>query len=260
MKLATASFRSDATSNGGPHPSNSPSNGITSLPGLPVILDPRAPFDIARSFLYRFYRLGSLPTLFSQSGDFYKWSGRHYPEVEESTIRVQLYEYLDEALRPTEDGTRPFKPTKQRIDQVLDALRAAANLDRQQIAPVWLGDVPAPANEILPCRNGLLHLPTGRLFSHTPEFFCHNVLDFDYDADAPLPIQWLEFLNELWPGDDEAISTLQEIFGLCLTGDTRYQKMFLLWSAPQRQGDNRAGSDGTGWPRKCGWPEPFEPC
>jgi putative DNA primase/helicase len=102
-------------------------------------------------------------------------------------------------------------------------------------APVWLGDAPVPANEIVACRNGLLDLPSGQLLPHTPEFFCHNVLDFDFDPTEPAPIHWLKFVSDLWPDDPGAIETVQEIFGLCLTSDTRYQKAFML-IGPRRSG------------------------
>jgi putative DNA primase/helicase len=39
----------------------------------------------------------------------------------------------------------------------------------------------------------------------------------------------------LWPDDQEAIDTLQEVFGYCLTGDTQQQKAFLL-VGPKRSG------------------------
>src|SRR4029077_2663712 len=52
---------------------------------------------------------------------------------------------------------------------------------------------------------------------------------------ALVPMEWLKFLGELWPDDRESIDTLQEIFGLCLTADTRHQKAFLL-IGPKRSG------------------------
>jgi putative DNA primase/helicase len=81
-------------------------------------------------------------------------------------------------------------------------------------APAWLDHThDLPAKEIISCANGLLHLPTLALLSHTPTFFTHNALDFAFDLDAPPPRQWLKFLAELWPDDAAAIATLREIFG-----------------------------------------------
>jgi P4 family phage/plasmid primase-like protien len=115
-------------------------------------------------------------------------------------------------------------------------LRAASHLESSIAPPAWLGHVPdLQADEVVACANGLLLLPTLTLLPHTPTFFTHNALDFAYDRDAPKPHQWLAFLDQLWPDDGEAIDTLQEVFGYCLTGDTRQQKAVLI-VGPKRSG------------------------
>jgi putative DNA primase/helicase len=155
--------------------------------------------------------------------------------LDESALRAELYAFLDGALRRVPNAVVPFKPMKAHVNDVVDALKATAHLDLSKRAPAWLGQAPVPADEVLPCYNGLLHLSSRELLAHTPEFFGHNVLEFDYDADAPTPSQWVNFLNTLWPDDGESMATLQELFGLCLTADTRYQKAFLL-IGPRRSG------------------------
>jgi putative DNA primase/helicase len=50
----------------------------------------------------------------------------------------------------------------------------------------------------------------------------------------------MQFLAEVWPDDDDAIATLQEIFGLCLTDETRFQKAFML-IGPKRSGKGTIG-------------------
>ncbi len=85
------------------------------------------------------------------------------------------------------------------------------------------------------CSNGLLHLPTRKLLSHSPAFFTVNALEFAYDEDAKDPGEWVKFLNQIWPTDQQSIDMLQELFGLALTGDTSFQKAFLL-VGPKRSG------------------------
>ncbi len=122
------------------------------------------------------------------------------------------------------------------VTDVLDGLRAASHLDSSIAAPAWLEQVPdLPAEEIVACANGLLHLPTLTLLPHTPSFFTYNALDFAFERATPEPRQWLTFMRQLWPDDPQAIDTLQEIFGYCLTGDTRQQKAFLV-IGPKRSG------------------------
>jgi putative DNA primase/helicase len=203
----------------------------------PLVIDGAAPYDVARLFRSTRFEAEGRPALFHHRDAFYSWDGAAYPEIGEKELRAQLYEFLDQCVTlDTKREAHPFKPNKSRVTNILDGLQAAANLPATVSAPVWLDQAPdlAPA-DIIPCTNGLLHLPTRKLLPHTPLFFIHNALDFAYEATAPVPGQWIEFLSQLWPNDPESIETLQEIFGLCLTADTRQQKAFLL-IGPKRSG------------------------
>jgi putative DNA primase/helicase len=93
---------------------------------------------------------------------------------------------------------------------------------------------------MLPCRNGLLHLPTGKLLPPTPRFFSPNALDYDYDPNAPEPRLWLRFLAELWSDDPQSIGTLRDWFGYMLTPDTKQQKIMML-VGPKRGGKGVIG-------------------
>jgi putative DNA primase/helicase len=199
----------------------------------PLILDPRAPYDIARKFVEQHYQRGTFKTLHYHKGRFYAWTGTHYAELDEATLRAELYEFLDGAMRPAGEVRVRFKPNRAQVNDLLDALKATVNLDQAHSSPTWLCHHTVPATEIVACRNGLLDLRSSQLVSHTPAFFNHNALDFDFIADAEQPKQWLSFLNDLWPNDGESIATVQEIFGLCLTSNTRYQKAFMLVGPPR---------------------------
>jgi putative DNA primase/helicase len=195
-------------------------------------IDVRAPYDVARLFLARDFTVEGRRTLHRHRGGFYHWNGTAYPEIDEAYLRHRLYPFLDQCTT----GQRPAKPNAAMVSNVLDALRAASHLDDSVAAPAWLDQVPdLPAEEIIACTNGLLHLPTVTLLPHTPLFFGHNALGFGYVADAPAPPRWLDFLGQLWPDDQQSLDTLQEIFGYCLTADTRQQKAFLL-VGPKRSG------------------------
>ena len=88
-----------------------------------------------------------------------------------------------------------------------------------------------------------MHLPTEMLLPHTPSFFNHNALNFDYEPYAPEPRQWLDFLNQLWGDDPQAIDTLQEIFGYL--PDRRHEPAKSVRGdrpETQRQGHHRAGA------------------
>jgi putative DNA primase/helicase len=78
-------------------------------------------------------------------------------------------------------------------------------------------------------------LPTRELVKHSPVFFNHNALEFAYDPDALDPVEWLRFLDSLWPDDAGSIEALQDLFGYLLSSDTRQQRVFML-IGPKRSG------------------------
>jgi len=96
------------------------------------------------------------------------------------------------------------------------------------------------AEEVLPARNALIHLPSlmagaACACPPTPRFFNAFSLDYDFDPDAPAPQEWLAFLDQVWEADAESVSCLQEWFGYLLTADTRQQKI-LMMVGPKRSG------------------------
>ena len=200
------------------------------------VIDTRAPFATAKLFL-EIYESGNARILHHHRGAFYAWNGRAYLERPDGELRSKIYPFLDQSFSASSKGNfSSVKPNATMVTNVLDGLRAASHLDASITAPAWLRPVSSyPAEEIVACENGLLHLPSGKIIDNTPEFFTYNALDFAYDEHAPAPKQFLHFLHQLWPNDSQSICTLQEIFGYCLTGDTRQQKAFLL-VGPRRSG------------------------
>lgn len=55
---------------------------------------------------------------------------------------------------------------------------------------------------------------------------CRNRLNVKYNPDAPVPVCWLNFLNELLEPED--IKTLQEFIGYCLIHSTKAQAMLFI--------------------------------
>jgi putative DNA primase/helicase len=215
-----------------PHEANSGAD-----PSQDLVLSPGAPLDSARRFIERHHMTDGIRTLHHQNASFYTWNHGHYVENTPEEMRAALYSFLDSAKRYDEDDKLvSFNPTKNKVANVLEAAAAEAQLPRSFQAPAWLraGRSEKPT-DIIACRNGLLHLPTRQLLAHTPDFFTTNALTFDYQSDAPKPTAWVEFLASIWKDDPEAIGTLQEFFGLCLTADTRHQKAFLI-VGPKRSG------------------------
>jgi putative DNA primase/helicase len=200
----------------------------------------------ARMLVADRHMLDGMQALRHQAGVFYghEHGASAYREQDEATIRAGVYGFLEAAQRWT-DGEPPklvpFKPTRAKVENVLDALRAVCNLPASIPAPCWLDDDPGlDPLDILSCPNGLLHVPTRRLLPATPAFFTLNGLDFPFDPKAAAPERWFRFLDELWPDDPESQNALQEWLGYLLTPRTHFQKVLMV-VGPKRSGKGTIG-------------------
>ena len=203
-----------------------------------VIVNRKEPLEGAKAFTETRYTTPAGRTLHRHRGAFYAWDGQCYPEIEAEEVRAELYTFLSGATTPS---GKACQPNTSKINELVDALKAFANLPRAYQPPCWLaGGGGIPAHEILPCANGLLHLTKRVLLPPTPLFFSHNAVAFAYDPDALDPEAWLKFLDDLWEDDSASINTLQELFGYLLTPDTSQQKIFML-VGPKRSGKGTIG-------------------
>lgn len=91
--------------------------------------------------------------------------------------------------------------------------------------------IPEPFNnqkEFLNLENGMLDTTTYELQEHKQEFYSTIRIPLEYDPDAECP-QFLEFLNQVFEGDDERIAVAQEWFGYLLTAENKAQKALFLY-------------------------------
>jgi P4 family phage/plasmid primase-like protien len=208
--------------------------------GGKLMLRAESPVESAKEFVRRLFVRDDAQALVYYRGAFYEWIGTHWVECDADHLRSQLYEFCNEAIKPA--GT-PFNPTASKVNQIIDALQAVVEEDARRTVPFWLDDRGTPCDHLIACRNGLFDPITRRLTAHSPRFFNVNCLPFDHDPNAPSPQQWRAFLRQLWPDDEDgkrARLTLQEIFGLLLTSDTSFQKIFML-VGPPRSGKGTIG-------------------
>lgn len=218
----------------------------------PLTLSKDDPLRSARAFVAL-----RRPSLVHHNGDWFAYDRGAYVELESDTIKSELYDFLDRAVMVVGSDKQvvPFRPNRRKVADVVEALNGETHKARDSFAPpCWLsGEGPSPS-EILPCRNGLLHLPSRKLLPATERFFTRNVLNFDFDATAPTPARWLSFMREAWPGSGLEIQLLQEIFGYLLISDTSQQKVFLI-VGPKRSGKGTIGGvlrDLVGQRNMCG--------
>ncbi len=197
------------------------------LPGIPM--------SNARWFIANRYE-GERDLLVCQGGAFYAYNGACWPLLEDAELRSQVYKDFENAWYESRSGPVPFAPNKNKVENIIDALKGITFTDSNSTVPKWLdGRDSPPANEIVVCQNGLINVTTRELTPHMPLFFQHHAVPFDFDPEAPTPERWHQFLGELFGDDKEAVMTLQEWMGYLVSADTRQQKMLLI-HGPKRSG------------------------
>lgn len=201
-----------------------------------TVFAPSAPAENAQQFVVAKFHHKEHALLVHQGGAFVTWDGSAWPQLEDHALRSQLYTYFRRGEYADANGNvQDFNPTRRKVDDLVDALKAYVHVPVTLTAPAWLSGGDFPATELVSAANGLVHIPTRRLLPATPRFYTPHAVNFSFDADAPVPERWLAFLEELWPDDSESLCVLQEWFGYLLAGGTSLQKLFLM-VGPKRSG------------------------
>lgn len=213
------------------------------------IFDSGAPLLIADALIKEQFLWQGHRTLHYCSDMFWRWDGVRYVELSEGGMRQRIYAFLRDAKELSDAGhLESFNPTKFKVDQIVDALRAVCHHDHHPASgAIWLDDREGPDPQyLISFRNGLLNVedwlenPLAHLMPHTPLLMNVNSLTFDFDPQATEPQEWLRFLASLWPDDQESQQTLQEWTGYFLIHDTRLHKILLI-IGPPRSGKGTIG-------------------
>jgi putative DNA primase/helicase len=226
-----------------------------------VMPHPSDPMAVAEVVLARLWS-GRPPRLIRWQGCFYRWSADSYwEELPDPAVRADLYRLLKHAVyfggKDKDTGEEvylPWKPTKARIANVVEALEAVTYLGDQAEAWCWINydgqwsvearrGAPLPI-AVIPVRDGLLDIRTRDLHPPTPQFLALSALPFDLNELVPRAMgrgaplrastpRWTAFLHSLWPDDPESIELLQDWFGYVLGGSIDQHKILVLVGPPR---------------------------
>ena len=146
-------------------------------------------------------------------GEFRRYKDGIWNVVARDTIRNEILSVLQDAKA---EGIRPTK----------DRLKSVEELARVKIAiPNELWDA---NSDLLPCLNGVLHIPDRVLKPHSPEYRFTSGLGYSYDSDAQCP----NFSRALRSNMPDVVDFFQEFAGYALTTDTRYETAVWFYGPP----------------------------
>jgi putative DNA primase/helicase len=78
------------------------------------------------------------------------------------------------------------------------------------------------------CPNGTVEMKTAKLREHRRGDYITKLCPVSFDTDAACPA-WMRFLHQVFAGNDAIVRYLQRVFGMCLTGDTSEQAIWIFW-------------------------------
>ena len=213
--------------------------GAHSSPPPQLLPPPTDPMAVARKFVEHCCLHNGVADelrLRCWHGGWWAWRTTHWVEIEEREVRALLYTFTEHAdLCPRQElRLAPWLPTRKKIGDLLEALSVPTLLSNNVDQPCWLDDRDI-AGPVVATTNGLLDISTRTLHPHSPMFFNVTSVPFAYDPNAPKPRRWLDFLDELWPQEPDAIDVLGEWFGYVISGRLDLHKI-LLMVGPTRGG------------------------
>jgi putative DNA primase/helicase len=88
---------------------------------------------------------------------------------------------------------------------------------------------------LLNCQNVTVDVRTGEVHDHNSEDKLTRLADVEYDAKAQ-SLRFSSFVDEVMSGDKDKLTFLQKSLGYGLTGDTKYECMFIYHGATTRNG------------------------
>ncbi|MEN6582997.1 MAG: phage/plasmid primase, P4 family, partial [Armatimonadota bacterium] len=160
-----------------------------------------------------------------------KWQSDNTGEIERVTREAirSLYDILKETTDP--DKSRALfahikkSESRPRLEATVALARYCSGI------PIQAHDLDAD-QWLFNCPNGTVDLRTGELQPHRQSDLIAKIAGVDYDPDAKCP-RWLQFLDEIFMGDQELVGFARRFIGYCLTGDTREESVFILYGRGQ---------------------------
>lgn len=79
---------------------------------------------------------------------------------------------------------------------------------------------------LLASNNGVINLRTGQLEEAKKNQYLTSYVNLDYNSDVPAPRRFIQFINEIFDGDEALINYVHKMLGYCITGESKEQALF----------------------------------
>ncbi|MDQ0902771.1 phage/plasmid primase, P4 family [Paenibacillus sp. V4I7] len=159
---------------------------------------------------YARYVLTQLALGVAEGERFYLYENGVWGELNDLAIKRKLRDYLHDLV--------PDFWTEKLEEQYVGALLREAE---------YLDEIDGQ-RDYINLQNGMLSLGSFELLPHDRRYHSTIQIRIPYTPDAKCP-QFMQFLNEVFLGDQELVRVGQEMFGYCLTAETRAEKCFVLF-------------------------------
>jgi P4 family phage/plasmid primase-like protien len=200
------------------------------------LLESIAPLDIADRWLHERHWLRGLPILRQYCGNWYRFDGSKYAQVEEKQyIRGDLYGFLrgKTSKKVTKEGINiePYVADMGKVSCIIDTLSMTCPVYTD--APCWLDQENHPCtSDLVTFVNGTLDVTAGTTVRPaSPVLFSLTAMPYKWHPGAQCP-RWLKFLQEIFPNDPQKIVLLQEWFGYNMVADTSQEKLMFFVGRP----------------------------
>lgn len=138
------------------------------------------------------------------AGTFYEYREGCYCPISEEAIRRRVLDLVRN------------RGSMNKIKDIIYRIQGYANVEIDEI-----NNTP-----FLNLKNGLFDLDQLILSPHDTSVKSTIQLEVNFDPSAKCE-KWIKTLDEIFEGNQDKISTLQEFFGLCLTREVKYEKALL---------------------------------
>ncbi len=167
-------------------------------------------------------------------GKWLWWNGRYW-EFDKTN---RIYYYVDRVVADLYREASEVEETVARkaIAKQARALEAMKNQNAMVAKLRTLQELVVSADQLdqqpflVPTLNWTLDLSSGDVVArpHAQEDYLTRTFDVEYDPSATCP-HWMEFLGDIFAGEDAIMQAVQRMVGYTLTGDTSEQCLFFAY-------------------------------